>query len=139
MQDSITELPNRVFLKWNNYFKNELNIDTWIQSFQNIYQNTQFIELQHFHFKMMHQTLANNEDLYNWKLTDTNLCSFCHEQIETLCHIYLECEVTKHIWTELEDYIALHLDIRMHLNKKTNYVWLYRKGNGSYKCYLSFG
>ncbi len=44
----------------------------------------------------MHRTLVTNEKLYKWKLKDKELCSFCQEEIETIEHIFLECEVTKH-------------------------------------------
>jgi hypothetical protein len=58
----VTEVPIRVINKWNQYFNYDLNMEDWINSFQCIYQSTNFIDLHEFHFKMLHRTLANNED-----------------------------------------------------------------------------
>ena len=63
---------------------------------------------------MLHQTLANNEALYKWTLTESDLCSFCNEEIETIYHTYLECEITKLFWKELKSYIYSKLKGVLH-------------------------
>ena len=62
---------------------------------------------------MLHQTLANYEALYKWTLTESDLCSFCNEEIETIYHTYLECEITKLFWKELKSY--LHSKLNVHI------------------------
>ena len=98
MLTPIVQQPDKVFNKWKHYFNNDLSIDDWLNSFEIIYNCTKFIDLHFFHFKMLHQTLANNEALYKWTLTESDLCSFCNEEIETIYHTYLECEITKLFW-----------------------------------------
>ena len=88
-------------------------MNDWLSSFELVYKCTKFIDLHFVHFKMVHQTLANNESLYRWKLIKTDLCSFCNEEIETIYHTYLECEVTKHFWQELESYIYRKYCVRI--------------------------
>ena len=62
---------------------------------------------------MLHQTLANNEALYKWTLTESDLCSFCNEEIETIYHTYLECEITKLFWKKLKSYIYSKLNVHI--------------------------
>ena len=64
MLQLVTESLNRVFNKWNQYFNDDANMEDWTNSFQ----FTNFIDLHEIHFKVLHGTLANNEELYWWKL-----------------------------------------------------------------------
>jgi hypothetical protein len=86
MQQSIVQEPINVFNKWRTFFHNELTMEEWLNSFDIIFHCTHFVELHFFHFKMLHQILANNEALYKWTLTQSDLCSFCNEEIETIYH-----------------------------------------------------
>ncbi len=43
----------------------------------------------------MHRTLVTRERLYKLKMSESDLCTFCDEEIETIEHLFLECEVTK--------------------------------------------
>ncbi len=45
----------------------------------------------------MHRTLVTRERLYGWKMSENDLCTFCDEEIETIEHLFSECEVTKSI------------------------------------------
>ena len=63
MHTSIVQQPDKVFNKWKNYFNNDLSIDILLNSFEIIYNCTTFIYLHIFHFKLLHQILANNEAL----------------------------------------------------------------------------
>ena len=100
-----TEEPFRVQGKWGKYFNTQLENNIWENSFNIIYKCTQNNELHEFHFKLLHQILANNEALYRWNLVQSDLCPHCHEEVESIYHIFLECEVVKHLWKDLENYI----------------------------------
>ena len=118
MVNNITEKPQNVFDKWDSYFKQDLKYEEWVESLCNMYKCNKSIELQHFHFKMLHQTLANNETLFKWNLVESDLCTFCNEEIETLYHTYLECEVSKTFWNGIETYIYRRLNIRIPITNK---------------------
>ena len=70
MQQKTLQKPENVFNKWKNYFNSNLTMEDWLSSFELTCQCTKFIDLHYFHFKMLHQILANNEAPYKWKLTD---------------------------------------------------------------------
>ena len=118
MENQITQPPQKVFTKWEQYFEQNLTMADWLNSFQIINSCTNLIDLRYFHFKMLHLILANNEALYRWKLIESDLCGFCEEEIETLYHTYLECEVTKRFWKDLENYLYGKLGIRIPLTKQ---------------------
>ncbi len=41
-------------------------------------------KLSEFQFKILHRYLATNTVLYKMKLTNTNTCTFCNIEIETI-------------------------------------------------------
>jgi hypothetical protein len=47
-------------------------------------------------------------------INDDN-CSFCHNEKETLIHLFYDCDVTQHFWEQLQVYI----NDRCHLNIQT--------------------
>jgi len=49
--------------------------------------------------------VATQEMLFRWGLAETDLCRFCEEEIESLPHILVECEVIKPIWTQIQQWL----------------------------------
>ena len=39
--------------------------------------------------------------LFNIKLVNSPICSFCHDAEETLVHLFCECPVSKSFWNEI--------------------------------------
>ena len=92
-------------IKWSNYFHDEIDLGAWRQSMNNTYRimkNTKTLMVQ---FKILHYIMITKEKLYQWNMSDTDVCSFCSECIETLPHVLLECEVIRRFWTDLKNYI----------------------------------
>ena len=56
-------------------------------------------------FKIVHNFLTVNNLLYKWKLKETNLCSYCYVEPETLIHIFCHCHVTKTFYCRINDYL----------------------------------
>ena len=45
-----------------------------------------------FQFKIIHNIINNNANLYKWKIKDTNLCSFCNtESPDDVVHEFTTC------------------------------------------------
>ena len=49
---------------------------------------------------------------------DTDLCTFCDEDIETLTHLFVECEISKLFWKQIEDWLHENSGIRVHISPK---------------------
>ncbi len=69
--------------------------ETWQGYFKNIYSKAFSTKDQFFQYRVMHRTLVTREKLYEWKMSESDLCTFCDEEIETIEHLFLECEVIK--------------------------------------------
>ena len=88
-----------------NFFKS--NFDIANENFEQIYcipfNATIYTKLRAFQFKINHNILYTNEKLHNVKLSDTPLCTFCNNEIETLVHLFVECNKVTNVWQEVID------------------------------------
>ena len=51
-----------------------------------------------FQFKIIHNYLNVNYNLYKWILVETSLCSCCLTEVETLSHLFCSCSVVKTLY-----------------------------------------
>jgi len=97
----------------------------WQVVFNRIYVCTKSSKLQEFQFKFLHNILVNHHYLYKWKLSQSNLCVMCKNEIETLDHMTWEC---KHIKTFWKDFISFVQNIfHITLAKEDVYLGLENK------------
>ncbi len=107
------------FKKWEIFFgNNSVSRADWEKSFEILYRICKCTDIQQIQFKLLHYIVATNERLYEWKLVETDICVFCEEDIETIPHIFVECEAIKIFWTDLESWMFLTTHIRYQLNTK---------------------
>ena len=59
------------------------------------------------------------------KYTDSPLCTFCQKQLETVEHLFWECELVNIIWHELEDWLQT---VQVTINFASEYVLFGIKG-----------
>ena len=89
INNKINELP-KFQIKWQSIFQeHELN---WKDIFIMSYKTTIDITLRNFQFKYLHRIIATNKYLFKCKLSNSNLCDFCDENIETIEHLFWECK-----------------------------------------------
>ena len=63
-------------------------------------------KLQEFQYKFLNDILINNYWLLKWGLKDDDICTFCNEETEDICHVFLECMFTQHLWQKVYKYIC---------------------------------
>ena len=51
-------------------------------------------------------------------MVESDVCIWCNEEIETLPHIMLECEVVKQFWKQLKQWIFSKNNIMYHIQNK---------------------
>ena len=73
---------------WNNLFPDR---HTWTQIYQNRIKDQKIKKLADFHFKLLHRVLLCRENLYLWKISDTNKCRFGYPKIENHDHLFITC------------------------------------------------
>ena len=62
-----------------------------------------------FQYKVLNNILYLNESLFKIKLADTLLCTFCQREEETVNHIFLECEYSKSLWNDTQNWLEADL------------------------------
>jgi len=58
-------------------------------------------KLKAFQFKFLHRKIAANDFLYKIGVKQTDSCSFCEEQKETLVHLTWTCKYTQNFWKSM--------------------------------------
>ena len=78
-------------LFWNKIFilTKQCNQDVWMQMFQ---------------YKTLHRILATNKKLFQYKIIDSPLCSYCGMEEETI-HLFCECDLATSIWHEITGWL----------------------------------
>ena len=105
--------------KWSEELKITLDIKT-DKIFQIPFKINKDSMLQWFQTRINHRILGTNCLLKKMKIKDTNLCSYCHKEPETLIHLFFDCPVVKSFWRNLETFInSKCFDIRLTLSAKT--------------------
>ena len=54
-------------------------------------------KLQEFQYKFLNYILINNYWILKWGLKDDDICTFCNEETEDICHVFGECIFTQHL------------------------------------------
>jgi hypothetical protein len=69
---------------------NVQNVD-WPNAYFMINKTTIYTKLREFQYKLLHNILPVNHILYKWKLIDSERCSYCFINAETLDHLFCFC------------------------------------------------
>merc|ERR1712074_340439 len=67
-------------------------------------------------YRSIHRCLATNDLLFKIKITDSNLCTFCREEIETLVHLFTSCKHVKSFWKEVTSWFSRIVSMDINLN-----------------------
>ena len=73
-------------------------------------------KMRAFYFRLLHHILPNNEFLYKVGIVESDLCTFCEENIETICHYLCMCPLTVIFWTEVLGWIKSKTSIELSMD-----------------------
>ena len=51
-----------------------------------------------FYYKFISNRLATGEWLYRVGITNSNVCTFCNCEKETVEYLFIKCDITKTFW-----------------------------------------
>ena len=103
----------RGHVKWANIFTN--NTLEW-NRYHELNKNTiPDTRTRSFQYKIYHHILPTNTMLYKFGIKDSDKCTFCNNEKETLEHVFIDCTFSEHFWNELEIYLSdkLHRTFRL--------------------------
>ena len=111
---------DKIIDKWTTDLGQEfqINKDFLSSAFNLIFKATISPKHRVFQFKLIHRSLVTNKSLFEWKLKDTNLCSFCDRQIETIFHLLWDCTEIQSFWELVFDWLKEVTDTNITFNSK---------------------
>ena len=99
--------------KWINAYPFLEGID-WGKVFLTGYSCNLEPYLQSFQYKIINRLLNCNENLYKWKIKNSDKCFYCPE-IDTIEHHLFECSKSKKLWQELKSWMLSNLEFSFDL------------------------
>ncbi len=91
-------------LKWQNLLQTVIDDETISKVLENIKVITLSTKLRSFLYRLIHFAILTNTKLYEWKIVDSELCTFCNTEPETYIHLFWECQVARQIWKQVENW-----------------------------------
>ena len=95
--------------KWSQEIGEEIGPD--IFSFgklhSDIYRITNIAKFRSFQYRLLQRGLVTNVNLYNWNIMPHPNCYYCNEEVETIIHLLIECNVVKTFWQEVFEWLKM--------------------------------
>jgi len=68
-------------------------------------------KLREFQFKFLNRIVPNNSFLFKCKIASPSLCDFCYSYLDSLHHMFWECQCIQIFWTAFSSQILVPLNI----------------------------
>ena len=65
------------------------------------------VKIKVFQYKILNRILYTNKALFKMKLSDTDKCTFCKEEIETIEHLLVSCKYTSEFWNQITEWLKV--------------------------------
>ena len=66
-----------------------------------------------FSYKLLHRIIYTNKILHKMGLVPSPMCSFCGKTEESLEHLFIYCDTSKHFWSSVTEWLnEFGLDVR---------------------------
>ena len=85
--------------KWQSVMPGLISEEEWPDIFRRPYRCSRETTLQSLHFKIVHRIINCNKKLFDMKLKETPVCSFCNE-IDDVPHFFVNCDNVRDIWND---------------------------------------
>ena len=105
----------------------KVDFEDYLRCFQYNFIHTKITKFRDFQYRMLLCKIVCNEDLYNWGKVDTPLCTLCGESNESVCHLFVECKITKKLLVWFRDTcLSKNIEVRVenHVNILFNLIGL---------------
>ena len=90
----------------------------WDTIYLNINTSTIDTKLRNFQYKYLFRIIPTNKRLFLQNIVHSNLCDFCSTDIESIRHLFWECNHVQVFWNNLHNFIN-NTHIRININFQT--------------------
>lgn len=84
--------------KWKDKLQIDFVKEEFFEHFSRIYVLVPDIKCRNFQFRYLHRTVFCADILYKWKLVDSPRCLYCHNELETMEHLFYSCAEVSRFW-----------------------------------------
>ena len=117
-------LKPKTTLKWENEFHKSID---WKKVTQNKIKKIPETKIAEFNFKVLHNILACNLNLFRWKKSASMACIYCKFHIQDTKHLLWECNTVKTLWQKVSQIIKLdiiwqHIVLGVDSNMEANLI-----------------
>ena len=85
--------------KWEAVFP-EKNLN-WKEIYSKVFDTCKDNKLQNFQYNFTYRNIATNKYLLKCKYAESSLCTFCNMAVESIDHLFWECDLIQHFWNNL--------------------------------------
>ena len=89
--------------KWAVFF-DDMNLN-WNDIYRIPLSSSLSTKLRYFQFKILHRIIGINENLFKYGYVDSNLCTFCNQELENIPHLFWQCGTSAQFWKKVQDNI----------------------------------
>ena len=82
---------------WSRFFNRQIH---WEHVYFFIHKTLLDNRVKQFRFKRIHRIIANNENLFKWKIFGNPLCHHCSE-VDSMSHFLVECKYLDPFWSNV--------------------------------------
>ena len=101
-QDVLTNMV----LKWNQTVPS-LTLQELLKYIKNIYSITNTPKLRSFQYRLLQKAIITNIQLVRYGIKDSALCTFCEAEVETVKHLFYECQIIGSFWEKIIRWLNL--------------------------------
>ena len=84
----------------------------WKQIYMIPIKSTIDTKLRDFQYKFIKRIIPTNTFLFKCNISSSNLCDFCSSDIETVKHLFWECQFSQQFWLQLKTFLNnLSIDV----------------------------
>jgi len=97
----------------------EIREEDWLHYHSLPFRCTKNTRLQAFQYKVTHNILTTQRSLKRYRLSDSDTCTYCNGDVETIQHVLFRCPTTRQVWNEFEIWLRPVLEIGELITEKS--------------------
>ena len=116
----LTSINNEVstYPRWNFDLEEIINVESWQKIYITCFRPFRDNYLIWLQYRVLTRTLGVRDLLYKMRLSPTNICAFCNNNIETILHLFCLCEIVSDFWKDVFIWINRKLGTRIIIDNK---------------------
>ena len=89
--------------KWEKDLQCEVTPEELQRTIVNTKSSTPIVKYQSFQYRLVHRAIPTNIQLKHWRKSETDLCSFCEINRESIPHLLVRCPVVQPVWEAVKE------------------------------------